>query len=86
MPFPEGDPGPKPLRIRADAASKTYRIERQEGNQWQSLASFAVSLGQCQPAPPEVKEVAPPSEVETQPVQTPKPVSPPPSLKGKKNR
>ena len=32
MPFPEGDPGPKPLRIRADAASKTYRIEQQEGS------------------------------------------------------
>ena len=86
MPFPGGDPGPKPLRIRADAASKTYRIEQQEGSKWQSLASFAVSLGQCQPAPPEVKEAAPPTEVETQPVVPEKPALPPPSLKGKKKR
>ena len=28
---PGSRPGPKPLRIRADAASKTYRIEQQEG-------------------------------------------------------
>jgi hypothetical protein len=86
MPFPEGDRSPKPLRIRADAASKSFRIERQEGMQWQPLASFIVFLGQCQPAPPEVKEDARPPEVEIQPVAPEKPAAPPPSLKGKKNK
>ena len=35
------------------------------------VASFAVSLGQCKPEPPEGKEVAPPPEIETQPVAPP---------------
>ena len=83
MAFPQGEQGPKPLRIRADAPSKTYRIEQQDGTQWRTVASFVVSLGQCQPAPPEVKEEVPPAEVEQKPVAPERP-GPPPSLKGKK--
>jgi hypothetical protein len=86
MPFPLADHGSKPLRIRADAASKTYRIEKQDGVQWRPVASFAVSLGQCQPAVPEAKEETPPPETETKPASPEKPAPPPPSLKGKNNR
>jgi hypothetical protein len=80
IPFPGPPRTEKPLRIRADAASKTYRIEKQESGQWRSLASFYVSLGECKPQPPEPKEITPP-EPEPAP---PAAVKPAPSLKGKK--
>jgi hypothetical protein len=77
IPFPGGEqPRVKPLRIRADAPSKTYRIEKQDGTQWRPLASFAVTLGQCKPEIPEVKEEEPPA---VDP-QVTKPTAPPPSL------
>jgi len=78
IPFPGGDqPRTKPLRIRADAGSKTYRIEKQDGAQWRPLASFAVALGQCKPVVPELKDDEPPPAPEPQVV---KPAAPPPSL------
>ena len=89
IPFPDAAPVVKPLRIRADGASKTYRIERQDGNQWRAFAAFTVSLGQCKPEPPEMKE-APPLEPESvapsKPAQPPSSNRPPPSLKGKKSQ
>lgn len=88
IPFPDAGAAVKPLRIRADGTSKSYRIERQDGNHWRALASFTVSLGQCKPEPPELKEAPPP---EPEPVAPTKPASPPsnrppPSLKGRKSQ
>jgi hypothetical protein len=83
MQFPPTEQGVKPLRIRADAPSKTFRIEQQDGR---TVASFDLSLGQCQPGPPEVKEETPPPEAEPKPVAPERPTVPPPSLKGKKTR
>jgi hypothetical protein len=89
IPFPGGErAASKPVRIRADAASKTYRIERQDGGQWRPVASFIVHLGECKPEVPEPKEeLPPPPEPEQTPtVAPPKKEGPPPSLrKGKQN-
>ena len=38
-------------RLRADATTKSYRVERHAGDRWHAMASFAVSIGGC--APPE---------------------------------
>ncbi len=44
-------------RIRADASSKTNRIERRQGNEWLSVASFRIEVGKCRPpAPKEPQE------------------------------
>jgi len=71
IPFPPGSSAVKPLRIRADASSKTYRIEKQDSGRWHSLASFTVSLGECKPEPPEVKTLDPPPEPEPPPAPAP---------------
>jgi len=39
-------------RLRADAASKSYRIERRAGGGWRGIAAFSVSIGAC--TPPEI--------------------------------
>jgi photosystem II stability/assembly factor-like uncharacterized protein len=47
-------------RLRADAASKSYHIERRAGGGWHSVAAFSVSIGACKPpelAPPPVEAV-----------------------------
>lgn len=89
IPFPGGErTAVKPIRIRADAASKSYRIERQDGGQWRPLASFVVHLGECKPEVPEPKEEEPPPEPAEAPasVAPSKPAGPPPSLrKGKRD-
>ena len=51
-------------RLRADAATKSNRIEKQQGGKWTAVASFAVALEPCKPAP--VKEPEPPPEVTEQ--------------------
>ena len=52
IPFPGAAAPMKPLRIRADAASKTFRIERQDGARWRSLAAFAVRWDNVNPSHP----------------------------------
>lgn len=42
-------------RLRADAASKAYRIERRAGDAWHNVAAFSVSIGVCKP--PEIPAV-----------------------------
>jgi hypothetical protein len=37
------------LRLRADAASKSYRIERHASGAWRGIAAFSVSIGGCKP-------------------------------------
>jgi len=36
-------------RIRADAASKSFRVERRKDNRWTALVAFAVGAGACKP-------------------------------------
>jgi len=59
------------FRLRADAASKTYRVERRQGQRWTLAASFAIRLPDCAP---KEKEREPPPEPEPPP---PQPVKPP---------
>ncbi len=71
-------------RIRADARTRAFLLERREGERWTTLAGFLVEAGSCRPAA--LKPIEPPPE----PAQTdtPKPVPSPsprsrPSLKKK---
>ena len=41
------------LRIHADAASKSFRLERKDGPKWLPLSSFPFAAGVCKPAPPQ---------------------------------
>src|SRR5439155_27027389 len=59
MPAETGNAG---WRLRADAASKSNRIEKQQGGKWTTVASFVVALGPCKP--PQAKEPEPPPETE----------------------
>jgi len=34
-------------RVRADAATKTYRVERGSGASWEAVASFAIQVADC---------------------------------------
>jgi hypothetical protein len=44
-PRPTGNPT---WRLRVDAATKTYHVERRTAAQtWESMAVFAVSAGEC---------------------------------------
>jgi photosystem II stability/assembly factor-like uncharacterized protein len=48
IPFPRTkEPAPSGWRIRADAPSKSYAIEKSEGQRWQKVASFLVHVGSC---------------------------------------
>ena len=78
LPIPNTD-----FRLRADARLNAYRLERRQGAQWQTLASFSLSLAPCMP--PEPKELAPPPAPEA-PIEAEKPTGPTrsiPSLKKK---
>ncbi len=35
------------LRLRTDEASQSYRVEKQAGERWQTVASFLVRVGEC---------------------------------------
>ena len=79
LPVPNTD-----FRLRADARLNAYRLERRQGAQWQTLASFSLSLAPCMP--PEPKEVAPPPPPPEAPPEAEKPTVPTrsiPSLKKK---
>ena len=69
-------------RVRADARSKSYAVEKNQGERWTSIVRFLVHAGNCQPAPRVPAQA--PEPVETPRVEPPKP-SPaparPPSLK-----
>lgn len=41
------DRGPAPWRLRADAASHSYAIEKSHSGGWQRVASFLVAAGAC---------------------------------------
>ena len=44
---PVTDRGPAPWRLRADAASHSYAIEKSYASGWQRVASFLVAAGAC---------------------------------------
>jgi photosystem II stability/assembly factor-like uncharacterized protein len=46
-------------RIRADARSKSFVIEKRVGERWSTAASFLVEMGSCKPVP---RVLAPPPE------------------------
>jgi hypothetical protein len=50
-------------RIRADARSKSFVIERRTNERWQGLSSFLVKVGECQPEEFKLAE-PPPTEEE----------------------
>ena len=66
-------PGNGDWRLRPDAASKAYRIERRTGATWQTVASFLIRLPGCMP--PESKPLAepPPEPAAPEPVVAPPP-------------
>lgn len=73
-------------RLRADAQSKSYRLERRAGT-WQTVASFLIHAGECREAeapPPEPPEPAA-AEAPPEPPEPRKPPAPrkPPTLKPK---
>ena len=71
-------------RLRPHAASDSYRIEKREGERWQPVASFLISISDCRPpekplAEPSAEPEQPVGETpEAQPVPSPKqPIKPP---------
>jgi len=76
-------PGTASVRVRADGSTKSFRIERREGERWNTAASFLVSAGACKPA---MHELGPPPEPEPEPEKAPPPATPrrparPPTLR-----
>jgi hypothetical protein len=69
IPFkrPAGDGS---LRLRTDVSTRTYRLERKEGERWTPVSAFSVTAGSCKPEAPAPAE-PPPSPEET--VQPPEP-------------
>ena len=61
-------------RLRADAASRSYRLERREGERWIPVASFLIAAGQCQVQEQQLTEPAPPPDSST--FQIPSPSTP----------
>ena len=46
--FPQTtEAGPSGWRLRADAATHSYAIEKSQGERWQNIASFLVDAGAC---------------------------------------
>jgi hypothetical protein len=77
---PVSDAGGSAWRVRADARSKSFVIEKRVGERWSTAASFLVEIGSCKPVP----RVAP---APPEPAENAEPVAPgqasPPSLKPK---
>ncbi len=63
-----GQPG-SGWRLRPDAASNSYRVERHQADRWQSVASFAIAVGECKP--PERPPVESPPAPEAPPEAAP---------------
>ena len=67
-------------RLRTDAPSKAYKVERKQGERWQPVASFLVSAGECKP---EEKPDEPPPGLEDPAPKAPEAPRTPPTLKKK---
>ncbi len=79
---PAPDAATSGWRIRADARSKSFAIEKRQGERWNTVASFSVEIGSCKPPPHTAPEPPPPEPAEATPSAAPA-VRParPPSLK-----
>lgn len=55
-------------RVRADARSKSFTIEKRQGEKWVAVASFLVQIGTCKPAP---SAMPPPPETQPEPQAAP---------------
>ena len=66
-------------RLQADGKTQSFRVEHQEATRWNPVASFAVNVGACSPAPAESN--APPDPAleppEDRQPQRPSPKAPP---------
>lgn len=73
-------------RLRPDAASKSYRVEHQEGNQWSTMATFPVRIGECKAQETTLAEPEPEKDEPEQPKPDEPKAAPrkPPTLKKKK--
>jgi hypothetical protein len=71
-------------RLRADARSKSFAIEKRQGERWSTVAAFLVEIGACKPAPrpalapPEPAEATPPPPPKPRPGRAPSLKRPPP--------
>ena len=74
---PAPDPAGAGWRIRADARTKAFAIEKKQGDRWNTAASFVVRIGACKPAP-HAAPGPPPDETAAPALPAP---SKPPSLK-----
>jgi photosystem II stability/assembly factor-like uncharacterized protein len=54
-------------RLRADAATKSFRVETRREGKWVTLASFAFGAGHCKPSPPPPPPPETPAEKPPQP-------------------
>ena len=63
------------IRLRTDAASRSYRVERRAGERWESVAAFAVAAGHCKP-PARPPQPEPQMEPEPPPASEPAPAKP----------
>lgn len=70
-------------RLHPEAATKTNRLEKQDGGKWRPLASFPIQVSDCKPgeetAAPPPAQAAP--QPEAPPSETPPAPRKPPSLK-----
>jgi len=80
---PAADGAAEGWRIRADARSKSFAIERRQGERWSAVASFLVDIGSCKPSP-HVTPVPPEPVETTEPAPTVSRPATPPSLKRSK--
>jgi hypothetical protein len=77
-------PPPAAWRIHADAATKSFRIERQaQADRWAPAAAFAIPVGVCRPEPRKEPEEPPLPEILPEQPAAPTPARPKtqPSLK-----
>jgi hypothetical protein len=77
---PRAAPPGAGFRLRADAATKSYRVEKQAGERWQPLASFPVRMGECKepeatsdPEPTPCRSGSPSGECTSSPAPVPPP-------------
>jgi hypothetical protein len=73
---PASDPAGAGWRIRADARTKSFAIEKKQGERWNTAASFLVQIGACKPAP-RAAPAPPPEQAETALPAAPAPAKPP---------
>jgi hypothetical protein len=63
-------------RIHPDAPSKSFQIERHQGEKWVTLASFLVSIATCKPIEPPAPATTPPNGSGAEPATASDPKQP----------